>query len=561
MKVFVQNSGAVNLTEKDYLAGGGEGKIYVKNNLAYKIYHNASRMIPEAKIAELVKINNDKVLKPLNIIFDSASKPLGFTMKLLADSNPLCKFFVKTFKERAGIGHNDIADLIKEMQKTVIDIHKAKCLIADFNEMNVTISKDNKIPYFIDVDSYQTPTFKATAISDSIRDRKVPFGTFSELTDWYAFGILAFQMYINIHPYRGTHPKYDRNDIDKRMTDGVSCLDPVVKLPPVCYDFSVIPKPHFEWFKEIFVKNGRSIPPMPDLIALVQVTQQLTNIIRTSGDFDIAEIFKFDSIAKEVFNIMGTGYVITEKSIYKGGKKISDLKKYDKVLLCESDAMVPIVCYLKDNEVTVKDLNGEQIGEVFSADNIMYNNGAIYSIYGDMLLENTFRSFGSKIQRSIKVAGKVSELSSKMFEGCVYQDLLGKPWFQIPFAQNNCTLHFMKELEGYRVLDAKFEKQYLIVMAEKSGHYSRFIFIFNKDFSFYSERIVEKIPFENVNFTVLHNGVCLLVSGTEVELFMDNKTIKSIQDPPFDYSTKVYSTSSGVYFADGNKIFSAKMKK
>lgn len=563
MKVTVENTGNFTITDKDYLAGGGEGRVYAKGGLAFKLYHDPQRMIPTQKISELLHITRDNVLKPLNTIYDSASKkPLGFTMKFLPDTDPLCKLFVKTFKERAGIGHGDIADLVKEMQRTVIEIHRAKCIIADFNEMNIAVSKDHKIPYFIDVDSYQTPSFRATAIADSIRDRKVPFGTFSELTDWYAFAILAFQMYINIHPYRGTHPKYDRNDIDTRMKDGISVLDPHVKLPPICHDFSVIPKPHMEWFKEILLKNDRSIPPMPDAVALMAVAHEIVNIIRTHGDFEVEEIVTLDSAIKEVFNIMGVGYVVTDKSIYKGGKKIiPDVGGFDKVLLCESEDMLPVVCYLKDGEVTVKTINGEQVGEKFAASNIMYANGAIYSIGHDSLQENTFRLFGSKLQRKIKIAGMISGMASKMFDGCVYQDLLGKPWFQIPYAQNLCYFSCIKELEGYRVLDAKCEKNYLAVMAEKNGLYNRFVFIFNKGFADYTVRVTEKIPFENINFTVLQNGVCLLVAGSEVELFVDNKTIKSLQDPPFDVSMKIYSTSTGVYFADGKKIYSAKMKK
>ena len=563
MKVFVENTGNFTLTDKDYLAAGGEGKIYSKNGLAFKIYHDENRVVPIKKIEELNKIKKDNVLKPLNIIYDLATKkPLGFTMSLLMASNPLCKLFVKTFKERSGIGHQDIADLVKEMQKTVIEIHKEKCLIADFNEMNVVVDKNNKIPYFIDVDSWQTPSFKATAISDSIRDRKVPFGTFSELTDWYAFAILAFQMYINIHPYRGTHPKYKNNDIDSRMNDGISVFEKDIKLPPICYDFSVIPKPHLEWFKDIFSKNNRSLPPMPDSIMAIPVIHEIINIIRSHGNFEVEKIFAYDSTVREVYNIMGTGYVITDKSIYKGGKKIvSDIEKHDKVLLCESDDMIPVICYLKNNEVSVTNINGDKVGDNFAAKDIMYCNGAIYSISNDIFQENTFKLIGSKLYRKIKIAGRVAENSSKMFEGCVYQDLLGKPWFQIPYEQNLCYFQCIKELEGYRVIEAKREKNYLIVIAEKNGFYNRFVFIFDKKFTSYTCRIVDKIAFENINFTVLHSGVCLLVAGNEIELFIDNKTIKTLQDPPFDSSMKIYSTSSSVYFINNKEICSAKMVK
>ena len=88
---------------------------------------------------------------------------------------------------------------------------------------NFLIDRDMQHVLFIDVDSYQTAGFPATAIMDSIRDRHS--STYSAGTDWFSFAILAFQMFVGVHPYRGKHATLavsgERSATDGRAGNGV----------------------------------------------------------------------------------------------------------------------------------------------------------------------------------------------------------------------------------------------------------------------------------------------------------------------------------------------------
>lgn len=68
MKVIVQNQGEVSLTQKDFLTQGGQGNIYVKNMLVYKIYHDKHKMIPVSKLRELSELSSQNIIKPERII-------------------------------------------------------------------------------------------------------------------------------------------------------------------------------------------------------------------------------------------------------------------------------------------------------------------------------------------------------------------------------------------------------------------------------------------------------------------------------------------------------------
>ena len=53
MIVEVDGDGKHTLTDKHFIASGGEGSVFKKNGKAFKIYNDISKMIPVGKIQEL----------------------------------------------------------------------------------------------------------------------------------------------------------------------------------------------------------------------------------------------------------------------------------------------------------------------------------------------------------------------------------------------------------------------------------------------------------------------------------------------------------------------------
>jgi hypothetical protein len=555
--IHVDNIGKVTLTDKQYLASGGEANVYAKDETAFKIYHDSAKMIPVGKIQELSKISAKNVLKPQNIIRDNKNKAIGYTMRYLKTSHPLCKLFTKAFKQKNNISDENIVELIKEIQITIAQIHSQNFLIVDLNELNVLVSYSFKTPYFIDTDSWQCDNFYATAIMESIRDPLIKHNKWNELSDWYSFAILAFQLLIGIHPFRGRHPNYNTKDMRKRMEDGVSVFDRNVTLPRVCNDFSVIPTQHREWFESLFIRNERSIPPMVD--GTTTVIAMPTVYITGTADFEASVIYDMKERIMSVFNFMGIYYIVGTDHIYKEKACLpSDIKGY-KVEFCESSDMTPIVCKLKDNLLIFETIATQKIGQI-NASQMMYRDGAIYSIYNGHLTETTFDKIGPKIFSKNRVAANVSELATKVFDGVLFQDLLGKCYITLPYEKGKCVSEHIKELDGYRILEARSEKNICGVMAEKKGKYYRFIIVFDKTFISYAITKVDDVTYAPINLTVMPNGVCIMIADSDVHMFKGSQ-LKVISDPPFDSSTKLFNISGQVFFIDDKKIYSVKMKK
>lgn len=571
-KVKIGNNGIITISDKHYKASGGEAAIYVNGGKVYKIYHDSNKTLPEKKIRELSLILNGNVIVPEDLIFDASNgTPIGYTAKYLDDVEPLLKFFTRTFKQDNNLSPAMIVELVKQMQLITTDIHRAKCLIVDFNELNVLVNIAKQLtPYFIDVDSYQTPSFKSTAIMDSVRDRRVSKmvnGHLAynpdEMSDWYSWSILAFWLYTNIHPYRGSHPNYKPKDKVKQMDDGVSVFHKGVKLPPTVNDFkATIPPRQLDYFMKVFRDGLRDVPPLPDGIAPTKVPTQIITIQGTNN-IDVTQTAAFSENVVSLTKMMGMNYVVTTKKVYCDNKEfMTGLDKFKKTVLCPASDGTVIVATLLNNQVIFTELIRQRVVGTIASTDIIVRNDCVHTIYGGKLTENSFSAVGDKIFHRATELENVSIYTTKTYEGCAIQNLLGKYFLVLPYTKGACFSKHLPDLDGYRVVDCKAEKHVVVIVAEKNGQYDRFIVVFTKkDFSEFNVRKVEDIAYDGINFTTMDTGITLLLANTdELEMFANNTNIQVIQNPPFDSTMKLFNTNDGVFFINDNTIHKIKKK-
>lgn len=557
--VLVAGKTKLTLGQNEYKAQGGEGTVYVKNGLAYKIYHDPVKMIPEGKILELNKIKTNHVLAPKDILYDpNSKKAVGFTMPYVSNTEYLTKLFSRKFKGDSGITPQMVIELVTQMQHQLNALHHEGIVVGDYNEMNFLVDDKYKIPYHIDVDSYQTANFPCTAIMDSVRDRQLPFGKFNEMSDWFSWAIVTFQMYTGVHPYKGRHPNFKTTELDERMKQNVSVFDPDVKIPTNCQDFSGIPTNLLEWYKRVFIHGERSLPPIAGAIGFVQGFQPIAVV--GTGTFAVAVVFEYDAKILDVTHFDGYPYVITETGIYKKKNQIFTFNKTPKdIKLVNVLGKEPIIAMKENGSVGFFDFARNQIGSI-AADNMMACNGSLYTITNNgQLIENYFETIG-KVKHLSKVVDQITDVY-KMFDGVVVQDVFGKRRLSIPYEHQKCASINVPELERYRIIDAKCLKNVCIIIGEKNGKYDRFVLFFNKDFTSYEVRVTQDIGYQTVNFMVKQNGmVASVINGDTLELFMDIKRgSKEIPDCPVELDMPLYDGIDKVLFVNGTKLYSITM--
>ena len=557
----MKGKGDVTLDQNSYVAAGGEGTVYRLGSVAYKIYHDPKRMIPLTKIDELQAIAHlDNVLGPRDIILDTKNKPIGFTMPFKSDTEFLTRLFNKNYRTDNNITPEMMVHLVKKSQLTMSEIHKCGIILVDFNEMNSLTTMTYDDIFFIDVDSYETPSYPATALMESVRDRQSPKGQFSQGTDWFSFAIVSFQMYMTYHPYmKGKHPNYQPKDWSDRMDKNVSIFHPDVVLADIWKDFSVIPKPHMDWYKEVFHEGKRYAPPLPDEALVVGPVQP--TLITGNEQFIVSKISEYPDTILGYYFLSGFMHVITKKGIYLGTRKIKDLSSLPKAIsLAGISGSDPVITIKYDKKLSFEDLSGKKVGEI-SANQAMHFNGNIYSIYNGRMIENSFVLGGKNILHATKPISNIFESATKLYSGVALQDILGKCWAAIPYQAGRCFNGPITELNGLRTIDAKFEHHILMVIAEKGGHYNRYTVCFDEKMEKYTIRIEEKINETAVNFTCLSNGICVhLADDDTVEVFRSNDKIKTIKNPPISSDMRLMNDSTGIVFINKNGLYSLKLK-
>lgn len=562
MNVFV-NTAKISLTQKDYVAEGGEGVVYRKGDIGYKIYHDPKKMLPLGKIKELSVISNPNIIRPVNVIVDACGNNIGYTMRFIKDSWAMCQAFTRPFRDRHGISHDMIRNIVLSLKEIFDTVHKADILIVDANEMNFLLSKDFKTVYGIDADSYQTKHYPCPAIMPSIRDWTITPPNWTEGSDWFSFACVSFQLFTGVHPYKGQHPTVKK--MEEMMKANISVFDKDVKIPKVAYDFSVIPKPYLDWYKNIFVKGERTCPPQDFAGTPVYIAPVKIKKVGTGSLVVMTEIFLYDSDIVRFWVGFGQNIVQTKNRIWinkqqygLGLKTIHGLgfTNSGKPVIAESsnEGKLNLYC-IPDQKEIIYNCDCEEVNSC---------DGRIYFRNGDHVFELILTEVGNSIIASSKIAVNISSNSSKLFRGFVYQSLLGSVFISCLEKGGAAYQIRIPELDKYRFIDGSYENGVLMAIVEKNGRYNRMIFRFDENFSTYDIRIIADIQPQGLNFTVLDSGVCVSFTEEEkLELFSkkkDSKALKEIDDKSIPDGICLGKDSGVLLFSDGNKLSSMKMQ-
>jgi len=571
MKVYVKGDrSSTHLSQRDYVGAGGEGAIYAKGSVAFKVYHDPKKMVPLGKIQELSAITDPRVVKPERVLTDASGHPLGYTMRFVQGAWSLCQMFPRAFRDRNGVTHDMTLELVRQLQESVQHVHQTGILIVDLNEMNFLVSKWFDGIYCIDADSYQTRHFKATALMPSVRDWKCPLGDFTEMSDWFSFGVVSFQMFTGIHPFKGKHPEV--KGIEQRMQQGISVFNPGVRVPAAAYDFSLIPDSYRQWYEAVF-EQGKRCPPPAEFGAVIIVMPKVKSVTGTDL-LDITEIGEFKGQVTGMWNDDQHLVVVTTDGVWLDGRQtlytapqsivgVGFSPRLGRAVLAQHNESVPIL-----TDLTFK----EEVSPGLSALEVSSHDGRIYYRTVDSIYEIILTDTEGKVIASSRGVASTLEHASRLYPGVVVQNLLGATYVSLLSASGHAFQERLEELDEYRVIDARYDGAeipthnnggILMVVGEKGGQYDRLVFRFGNDLA-YDIRVVEDIQPTGLNFVVLDSGVCVCLNEDEhLELFSTRKgspTVKTIEDPILGGDMILGKMGAQVIFARGNKVYRMKMK-
>ena len=565
-RYYIQGGGEVRLTKSDFKAQGGEGSIYVRGARAYKIYTDPRRAIPHAKIRELSALTMPNIVRPLEVLLDERMRAAGYSMRAVGRSYALCQLFPVAFRRRNNLTPEAALRLVLKMREGVSHVHSKGVLVVDLNEMNFLVAEDFSEVYFIDVDSYQTPSFPAAALMESVRDRHAR--EFSTASDWFSFAVVSFQTFVGIHPYKGSYPpmqgSVDKEQmLDARMRANVSVLRPEVKVPASCLPFGVIPPAYLDWYRAVF-DEGKRLPPPGEAHAAI-VTAALAAHAPTAREgnsfFELKEVCEFDD--EVVFH--DGALTVTRSSVYFGGERFAKPRADAHVVLTPR-LRHAVAAYVEDGEPRLRDLTaGRDLPLSIGAEEMAVCGGRLYVKQGEGVFSVEFLELGGNISPGVSTAANVMMKSTRMFEGLAVQNLLGAHYASVFTAPGACHQVRLAELDGYRLIDARLCRNVLLAVGARGGLYDRLVFRFADDFGSYDSRVVADVSSTDINFAVLDTGVVLsLTDEGALELFPRRegaRDFKTFEDPGVGADARLFHVGAQAYFARGRELFKFTMRR
>ncbi len=569
------------LGDNNFKAKGGEGSIYIVGDVVCKICEPGA-MIPESKFQELAVLDHPRIIRPEDILLDGRKHPVGYTMKLVpGNAMPLAQILTKAYQQRENVTQQHKADLVAQIADGLRFVHSHPgYLQVDGNELNYMVTSDHKEVYFIDVNSFETPSHPADAIMASIRDWSiVPDAAgrwpWSQMSDWYSFAIISWYLFTAIHPYKGFHPDYPNKKtfMQDQMKANISVLHPKVEFPVAAVFFpfeDFVPGgkdgAYMQWYRAIFVDGKRLAAPTSFQAQIVAAVAKVREIIG-SNNFVMTMIQNYVRTIVGHFASGNRTVVMTNDQIWVDNNPMPKPEARSRVGFTPK-GNVPVLATLENGDyITLQDLDAKTpIRFDGRARDIMACEGRLYALGENDISEVEFVETGSMIFATLSPVAQIMPNATQMFQGVAFQDMFGAHIASIFPAPKHHRQIRIKELAGFQITDAKYEGNVLMVVAmeRQTGQYSRFIFRFASDWSGYDCRIIDNITPTGINFTVSQSGICVCITEEEkVELFPNAKgstRVDSITDPAIVGDMRLCHSGKEVRFAHGTKLYRFSMK-
>lgn len=514
-RVMLEGRGEVTLKPTDYITQGGEGAIYRKDKHVIKLYLNSAKMTQSGhaeKVRLLAKkLHHPSIVAPTGAVFDGTGTPIGFYMPFVS-GEAFPRLFTNDWRDQHGFAIPSTIALAEQMHEVVGYAHRQDALMADANELNwlADVGDIKKpIPYIIDVDSWQIDHFKAAVIMPSIRDWHSQGS--SKETDWFAWGIVTFNLFTGIHPYKGALDGYKVGELERRMKDNASVFQRGVRLNKAVRDFSNIPGPLLDWYDATFTQGVRTTPPSPTQTGKTntQFGKLLRMVTTATGGLVYRKLF--EKVGEVVVSIWPCGVVKTDQG------NLYDVKS-QKLIGHVTGNRIAVVARPGGWLVVEENLGHwlwrfiERSGKEFSLSfplmftSVIRSDERLFAVTENELIEVDLHQFTNP-RLTHKSRWQIMGQSTSWYSGIGVSNVLGALHLIVPFKESAVAIVRTPELDNVRVVNAKAGLRYVeVVTLNQTGDYEAIGFSFSEDHRGYTlhRRTVDS---PEQNLTILPKGV------------------------------------------------------
>jgi hypothetical protein len=342
---------------------------------------------------------------------------------------------------------------------------------------------------------------------------------FDERSDWFSWGIVTFQVFTGIHPYKGRHDGYKNSDLEKRMRDNVSVFNKGVHLNAAVRDFTKIPGGLLDWYQRVFEHGERSIPPSPlDTTRTTTIIRQVAPTVSATGALVFEMILA--ATTDPVIRIYPCGLALRQTGVLQDATS----KRYMAVNFTPKAEIIRTQNgYLvadKGSFYHLSDSGLQQLTLMLTHYGVVRSGNRMFAITDQGLTELNLMEMG----RPILTAGRTWDTmrnATEWFDGVGVQNSLGAKYMVVPFGSDACAFVRAPELDDVTVVTARAGHRFVSVIGlNKAGEYKKFEFCLDHEYQKYTLWTGDTDS-PDLNLAILPSGVCAtIVKDGELAIFV-----------------------------------------
>ena len=477
----------VSISDRDFVASGGEKKVYAKGNTAYCVYHDPKHAVPLKKIAELAAVKNDGFVAPRDILLDSQRNRVGETMPFLKQTFVLCQLFSNAFRRKNGVDHAIDLEIIGNMISIMEACHGNGIVLVDPNDKNWLVSKDFSNVFLIDTTSCQTSSFRGTAIMPGIYD-PICKKSFTMQSDYFSLAVVITWLWSGIHPFACIH-RGSKAQLEGKMKTGLWILSPTAELNSACRDIKSMPRELLKWVRTCFESKDRPAPPAIVSGAVVPAAPVVLAPVMAG-----VKLEKLRGFPSDIVDVSGP-YTMTTTSLYFETKKLG---LFAGVIAFEESTTEAI-------GGTTDEIRSFRVAgsAPLKSQAVIRSGGRLYAMISDSLVRVDTRTVNGEMRVSTTKVARLADMPNATLigDGCIVQDLLGRKVVTSPDG-----VVVLDDLEKSRVLYAKYLNGVLMLSALTAQNAEVRTYLLNGNRVVDSSVRVVSSPSEP-NFTVISAGI------------------------------------------------------
>jgi hypothetical protein len=564
-KVQIPGRGTLSLGPADHVASGGEGHVYKKSGLAVKMFDDPARAVQGRmtdKIKLLAGLAHPCVVAPEALAVDAGGKAVGLVMPWVDKSWALPLAFTNDWRNQNGFGDKEALSFAARMREVVSFAHGRGAVLGDANELNIlgVDAKGGPEPRYIDVDSWGFPGFGGDKVMPSIRDWHSP--PFTREADWFAWAVVAFQLLVGIHPYRGTHPAFKRNDLEGRMKANASVFDAAVRTPPAARPLACVPGPLLDWFRAVFADGARDAPPDPCSAPAARRARASFKLVSAAA-LDVAEVYALSAqalraAAPDVL-LLADGALLS----LPDGRRIG-----------RAD---PAAAFARLADGTIAALRAEggrlAFGALRAAPGAamaMLDSGLaatagwssenrLFAVVHDGLLEVQVRDLGGRFAAVPGRKWSLNPNATVFGDGLAVWDALGARHLVAPFGAGSVAVLRAKELDGLAPVSiVRKGRVAALSLLDKGGSYKRATVLFAADYASCAVEVEDADDADDGALTdaVTEGGVIVRVDADgKLDLRVPASGARRLVDVDATAFGRLLTGPSGTYCADADRVY------